>query len=225
MKRLVFIPLLYLIIFSVSAQKATIRLIQTKNAGLTDWQILDDQNKALFSGTGNIRNDSLTFGLDPGKYYFFRVSVTAINNPDTSLYSLLINGEPILLVKSAIGTGDHIFPFFTGVKAINAKITGGTDAPISDYPWQVYYISGNERCGGSIISNKWIVTAEKKPQKGKHTDESKKEYNCIKMARVFCLWELFRAGQLEDYYQIRPDDYYRFKRKIFENYIKSKFKL
>ena len=159
MKRLFFIPLLYLIIYPVSAQKATIRLIQTKNAGLTDWQILDDQNKSLFSGTGNTGNDSLTFGLDPGKYYFFRVSVTAINNPDTSLYSLLINGEPILLVKSAIGTGDHIFPFFTGVKAINAKIAGGTSTLISEFPWQVYYISGYFRCGGSIINGNWIITA------------------------------------------------------------------
>ena len=159
MKRLFFIPLLYLIIYPVSAQKATIQLIQTKNAGLTDWQILDDQNKSLFSGTGNTGNDSLTFGLDPGKYYFFRVSVTAINNPDTSLYSLLINGEPILLVKSAIGTGDHIFPFFTGVKAINAKIAGGTSTLISRFPWQVYYISGDFRCGGSIINGNWIITA------------------------------------------------------------------
>ena len=159
MKRLFFIPFLYLIIYSVSAQKATIRLIQTKNAGLTDWQILDDQNKSLFSGTVNTGNDSLTFGLDPGKYYFFRVSVTAINNPDTSLYSLLINGEPILLVKSAIGTGDHIFPFFTGVKAINAKIAGGTSTLISEFPWQVYYISGDFRCGGSIINGNWIITA------------------------------------------------------------------
>jgi hypothetical protein len=52
-----------------------------------------------------------------------------------------------------------------------------------------------------------------------------KEYNSIKVARAFCLWELFRAGQLKNYYQIRPDGYYRFKRKRFENYIKDKFKL
>jgi hypothetical protein len=71
----------------------------------------------------------------------------------------MLNGEPILYIKSDIGTGDHLFPFFTGIKTINAKITGGTTALISDFPWQVYYISGNFRCGGSIIGGKWVVTA------------------------------------------------------------------
>ena len=39
------------------------------------------------------------------------------------------------------------------------KITGGTDALISDFPWQVFFISGNEQCGGSIINGKWVITA------------------------------------------------------------------
>ena len=44
------------------------------------------------------------------------------------------------------------------------RIVGGSNADISDYPWQVslqrrsgsgwYHI-----CGGSIIDNRWIVTA------------------------------------------------------------------
>ena len=64
-----------------------------------------------------------------------------------------------MFIKSDIGKGDHLFPFFTGIRSINAKITGGTNAVISDFPWQVYYISGNFRCGGSIINGNWIVTA------------------------------------------------------------------
>ena len=45
-----------------------------------------------------------------------------------------------------------------------SRIVGGSNADISDYPWQVslqlrsggswYHI-----CGGSIIDNKWVVTA------------------------------------------------------------------
>jgi hypothetical protein len=126
---------------------------------VSDWQILNDQNVSVFSGTGNVGNDSSAFSLEANKYYFLRISVTEINYRDTSLYTLILNGEPILLIKSGVGSGDHLFPFFTGVKTLNAKIAGGTDALISDFPWQVYFISGNFRCGGSIINGNWVVTA------------------------------------------------------------------
>jgi hypothetical protein len=159
MKKLLFISFLNLITFSLLAQKVTVQLLQTKNASQADWQILDDQNLSVFSGTGNVGNDSVTLSLEANKYYFLRVSVTEINYRDTSLYSLILNGEPILLIKSDVGIGDHLFPFFTGVKALNAKITGGTSALIADFPWQVYFISGGFRCGGSIINGNWIVTA------------------------------------------------------------------
>lgn len=159
MKRLLFISLLCLISISVLAQKVTIKVSQTKNAGASGWQIIDDQNIAIISGTDYLQNDSVTFSLDANKNYFLQISVAEIINPDTTLYTLSLNGEPLLLIKSDIGKGDHLFPFFTGIKTINAKITGGTDAPISDFPWQVYFISGSQRCGGTIISNEWIVTA------------------------------------------------------------------
>ena len=159
MKKFLLISLLYLISFSLLAQKVSVRLIQTKNACVSDWQILNDQNVSVFSGTGNVGNDSSAFSLEANKYYFLRISVTEINYRDTSLYTLILNGEPILLIKSGVGSGDHLFPFFTGVKTLNAKIAGGTDALISDFPWQVYFISGNFRCGGSIINGNWVVTA------------------------------------------------------------------
>jgi secreted trypsin-like serine protease len=159
MKRFLFISLLYLMTFSVSAQKVTIKVLQTKIKGFTGWQILDGQNNTVFSGEGYLQDDTVTFSLEANKYYFLKISVSEITNRDTSLCSLILNGEPILYIKSDIGTGDHLFPFFTGIKTINAKITGGTTALISDYPWQVYYISGNFRCGGSIIGGKWIITA------------------------------------------------------------------
>jgi hypothetical protein len=159
MKRLLFISLLYLTSLSALAQKVTIQVLQTKNPGLTAWQIIDDQNITVFSGTEYLYNDSVTFSLNANRHYFLKISVSENNNPELSLCTLCLNGEPILFIKSDIGAGDHLFPFFTGIRAINAKITGGTDAVISDFPWQVYYISGNYRCGGSILSGKWVVTA------------------------------------------------------------------
>jgi hypothetical protein len=159
MKRFLFISLLYLFTFSVSAQKVTMKVLNAKNKSLTGWQILDGQNNTVLSGVGQLQDDTVTFSLEANQYYFLKISVSEISKRDTSLCSLILNGEPILYIKSEIGAGDHLFPFFTGIKTINAKITGGTTALISDFPWQVYYISGNFRCGGSIIGGKWIVTA------------------------------------------------------------------
>ena len=159
MKRFLFISLLYLISISVVAQKVTIQVLQTGNSGLTAWQIIDDQNIILLSGTESLQNDTVTFSLEANRRFFLKISVDEKFKPDTSLCTLRLNGEPILFIKSEIGKGDHLFPFFTGVKSVNAKIAGGANAVISDFPWQVYYISGNFRCGGSIIGANWVVTA------------------------------------------------------------------
>ncbi|MGC1390300.1 MAG: trypsin-like serine protease [Bacteroidales bacterium] len=159
MKRFLFILLLYLISFSVIAQKVSIRVLQTGNPGLNGWQIFDGQNVPVFSGKEYLQNDTVSFSLEANRRYYLKISVSEKFNPDISLCTLYLNGEPILFIKSDIGKGDHLFPFFTGIKSINAKITGGTNTVISDFPWQVYYISGNYRCGGSIISGKWVVTA------------------------------------------------------------------
>jgi len=141
------------------SQKVTIKVLQAKNSGRTDWQIIDSQHKTILSGADLIPADSFTFSLEASKKYFLKISAFEITNPDTILYTLILNDEPILLIKSDIGVGDHLFPFFTGIRNLDTKITGGTNAAISDFPWQVYYISGDFRCGGSIISGNWIVTA------------------------------------------------------------------
>jgi secreted trypsin-like serine protease len=130
-----------------------------ENATLTGWQILDDQSKIAFSGDKYLCNDSVDFTLKANSYYFLKISVSEVFNSDTALISLRINGEPILLIKPEIGPGDHLIPFFTGIRSMDVKITGGTDALISDFPWQVYFESANFLCGGSIISDGWVVTA------------------------------------------------------------------
>ncbi len=137
----------------------TIKVLQEKKSGLTDWQILDSQHKTILSGADLLQTGSFTFSLEASKKYYLKISVFEITKPDTVLYTLILNDEPVLLIKSDIGAGDHLFPFFTGVRNLDTKITGGTTAVISDFPWQVYYISGDFRCGGSIISSNWIVTA------------------------------------------------------------------
>ena len=159
MKKTVFFILLHLIGIAAIAQKAAVDLVITRNTNHSDWQILDANNTSVLSGASNSGPDTIKMNLDANRYYFLRISISEITGPDTTLYTLIVNSEPVILVKSLVGQGDHLLPFFTGTKALNAKITGGTTALISDYPWQVYFISGNFRCGGSIINGNWVITA------------------------------------------------------------------
>lgn len=159
MKRLLFISIIILISLSGIAQKVSVGVIHSKNSGLTDWQILDQNQTIMYSGAEEIQNDSVFFSLDANTLYLLKITQAKISKPDTKLLTLKLNGEPLLFLKSDSVAGVHSYPFFTGVRGLNAKITGGTGTVISDFPWQVYYISGNFRCGGSIINNKWILTA------------------------------------------------------------------
>uniref|UniRef100_A0A3B5LPW0 Peptidase S1 domain-containing protein n=1 Tax=Xiphophorus couchianus TaxID=32473 RepID=A0A3B5LPW0_9TELE len=40
-----------------------------------------------------------------------------------------------------------------------SRIIGGQDAQLGDWPWQVYFTVGDSSCGGSLISNEWVLTA------------------------------------------------------------------
>jgi hypothetical protein len=114
----------------------------------------------LITGDEFQDSDTAVFLLEANKRYLLEISVTEADFADTLLYSLWFNDEPVMQINQDIGPGDHFFPFFTGIKTDEAaKITGGSDADISDFPWQVYLEAGDYTCGGSIISNNWIITA------------------------------------------------------------------
>jgi hypothetical protein len=159
MKKFIIIFLLHIIPVSLFSQKVTVQVIKGENINKSSWQILDEKYRMVFSGSELFINDSVTFSLDANKRYFFQISVTSISDSISDLYTLILNDEPLILIRSGIGPGDHFFPFFTGIRSSDTKITGGTTAPISDFPWQVYVIAGDFRCGGSIIDNNWILTA------------------------------------------------------------------
>ncbi len=159
MKNAVFIFLLSLIQLSVFSQKVTIKVIKAEKAAISEWQILDEKYQVVFTGSEYYRTDSVILTLEANNRYFLAISVTEIVTNDTNFCTLILNDEPIILLNSDIGAGDHFFPFFTGVRTEVNKIIGGSNALIADFPWQVYYISGAFRCGGSIISKDWILTA------------------------------------------------------------------
>lgn len=159
MKRIVIISLLWLAHLSIEAQKVNITLIQTENVSSSAWQILDEYSQTICSSYQYVRNDSVSFILEANKRYFFQISLYEVYNRDTALYDLKLEDESILMIGPGLKTGDHLFPFFTGLKETQSKIVGGTDADISEFPWQAFYISGNSLCGASIISENWVVTA------------------------------------------------------------------
>jgi secreted trypsin-like serine protease len=159
MKKFILFFLFILLPVSAFSQKVTVKVIKAEKPAVSEWQILDEGYRLVFSGNEYYRSDSVIFSLEANKRYIFQISVSSISNSDTGLYTLILNDEPLMFLKTDIGTGDHFFPFFTGVRNQNVKITGGTTAFITDFPYQVYYISGDYRCGGSIIGDTWILTA------------------------------------------------------------------
>jgi hypothetical protein len=143
----------------VYSQKVTVQVTKSKIASGSEWQILDAEFLPVITGAQFPGADSIAFGLEENKRFYFQVSLPYPYRPDTTLYHLYINEEPVMLIKSDLPPGDQFYSFFTGVRRGQAKITGGANASIADYPWQVFLEAGNYTCGGSIISGDWIITA------------------------------------------------------------------
>lgn len=104
-------------------------------------------------------NQDFVLSLDANAKYFFNITIEEISENDTSLYFLKVNNQPIILVNNNLEIGDHTYLFYTGKRAPELRIVGGSDASIEDYPWQVFLTAGDYMCGGTIISENWILTA------------------------------------------------------------------
>ncbi len=159
MKKFLLISLIYIFSIPLIAQKVNVQISRREKASLSFWQILDKNYQNIFSGNGHFNEDTVSFSLEAEKLYFLQVTLPETIIRDSINYSLSINGEPVLRIAENLVPGEHFFPFFTGIRKPVTKITGGTDASIANFPWQVYLIAGDYRCGASIISPGWVVTA------------------------------------------------------------------
>jgi hypothetical protein len=156
-----YLPVILICLFSIPVigQKVNMGLFRREKASLSLWQIEDKDYQTIFSGNNYQKEDTVSFSLEAEKLYFLHITVPETNIPDSLNYVLIINGEAVLRVAEKSNTGDHYFQFFTGVRRQNTKITGGTDASIADFPWQVYLKAGNYFCGATIIAPDWVITA------------------------------------------------------------------
>ncbi|MBN2348715.1 MAG: serine protease [Bacteroidales bacterium] len=153
--------LIFITLFSIrlQSQEVDISVIFNKDVAIAHWQIVDESHQIIYSNQDLLQEDTVYVMLDAEKRFYFELSIDNILKPDTALCSILINNEPILLILSGISQGDHSYPFYTGTKTPQLKIIGGDETDISDFPWQVYLQAGMYMCGGSIISERWILTA------------------------------------------------------------------
>ena len=159
MKKYLLVFIISLFSFSAFAQKVNVQISRKERASLSFWQILDENYQTVFSGNGHLNEDPVSFSLEEDKFYVLQVSLPETIIRDSVIYSLLINEEPVLRIAEVLGAGENFYKFFTGVRKPVTKITGGTDASIADFPWQVYMIAGTYRCGASIIAPGWVITA------------------------------------------------------------------
>ncbi|MGD0341428.1 MAG: trypsin-like serine protease, partial [Bacteroidales bacterium] len=159
MKKIFILSLFCLLSFYGYSQKVNISIIRTKDAASSEWQILDENYHQLIWENEFSDADSVSFSLDAERRYFLQVSITDILKQGVPLYTVLIDNEYILSAGLETEPGDYFYPFFTGTRESQTKIIGGANVSISDFPWQIYLISGSYQCGGSIISSGWVVTA------------------------------------------------------------------
>jgi len=158
--------ILYIIIvqavalFNVYSQETGIRIIHPVPDSVLQWNIRNTDQELVISGDFFSGMDTAAFDLMADTRYYLEVSGTGDYNPEDSILLMLeLYEEPIMLIASGLEAGDHSYPFHTGKKPSQLKIIGGENASIEDFPWQVYFRSGNYMCGGSIIGDDWIITA------------------------------------------------------------------
>ncbi len=146
-------------VLPVMSQKVTVDLKRSNESSFSLWRITNDNAMEVISVNDHLNEDSVNFSLEANRLYSLRIIVPETNIPFILSYTLGINGENILRIKEQLSEGEHEYKFFTGTPLPVSKIIGGTDASISDFPWQVYYRSGTYRCGAIILAPGWVLTA------------------------------------------------------------------
>jgi len=132
--------------------------IQLSSDQVSEWNISDENNYKIISSEIFNNEDEINFLLPGNQRFFLNISLANPGFLDSIIFNLQIKGKDILSILDN-QEGDLSLAFFTGNSDNQLKIVGGTKADIEDFPWQVYLKAGAFLCGGSIISEKWVLTA------------------------------------------------------------------
>lgn len=163
--RLILICTIALGFTRASAVDAFVEVLSFSQDSSIAWSISNELNHVAYT-SDDFSSDTAQMILDADARYYFNLFADSALTQDGDLLMLQVDGASIILVKADIGNGEFSYPFFTGQKEPVLKIVGGSNASITDIPWQVYFSSGNYMCGGSIISKQWILTAAHCTQDG-----------------------------------------------------------
>ncbi len=150
---------LILLPFISEAQKAEIMLVKHSPERIPEVFIANNEMSTLMSAELSGHSDTLYIHLDYNEKYTLHLSDYEPRRTGEPLLSLYLNGIPIIVVHSDISAGDHSWSFYTGIDKPALRIVGGTSVSIEDYPWQVFINAGDYLCGGTIIADKWVLTA------------------------------------------------------------------
>jgi secreted trypsin-like serine protease len=159
MKRFFLIMFLITITTISYGQKVLVTVVSNNQAGKTEWQILDENYIQVYKGSEAMPGDSAFIPLEADRHYILQLSVLAVYRKDQTISTIVVEGEPVLKVPPTIDPGDYFYPFAAGTRKEISKIIGGSTAVISQYPWQIFLVSGSYMCGGSIINKDWVITA------------------------------------------------------------------
>ncbi|KAM5193700.1 transmembrane protease serine 11D-like [Mantella aurantiaca] len=112
--------------------------------------------------TENIRNNSMMqFNIDKNSVQLTEISNDVAQNLVNNVPSSLLSTASLVPVSTTAQTPIKTFTDCgVGGPSISSKIVGGTDAALGAWPWQAgLHLNGNHKCGASLISNTWLVTA------------------------------------------------------------------
>jgi hypothetical protein len=145
---------------SGSAQSANLEIRKLGDKDFLEWNLYDSFDHLLLAGSALLSDELISLSLESNKRYVFEAIISESAPQDSILLILSLNGQLIILIPgNELEAGTYTYPFYTGTKEQKLKVLGGSSTDISLYPWQVFLVAGNNLCGGTIIGDKWILTA------------------------------------------------------------------